>query len=253
LETPLWIIASFGVLWCGFFWPLFRDLPTEMKGVNAAELDLIAADRSKKPAPAQALPGLISCGRPTCGLKSDVRFPGVRGNFITSLLPIYLKDHRHLSEKTTAWMSGLPLACGIVSCLLGGTLSDWLIRRLGSRTWGRRLVSCVSLALAALAILIPIWAESVPLLAFAFGAMFFFNDANLGPAWAACADVGERHAGTLSGAMNMTGSFFGAAGRHLPVLASTAAWMSSCSLPTHAPTPWRLFAGLPSMSRNRCC
>ena len=34
----------------------------------------------------------------------------------------------------------------------------------------------------------------------------------MGPAWASCADVGERYAGTLSGAMNMTGAFFGAAG-----------------------------------------
>ena len=34
----------------------------------------------------------------------------------------------------------------------------------------------------------------------------------MGPAWASCADVGERYAGTLSGAMNMVGAFFGAAG-----------------------------------------
>jgi hypothetical protein len=43
-------------------------------------------------------------------------------------------------------------------------------------------------------------------------AWFFFNDATMGPAWAACADVGERDAGTLSGAMNMTGAFLGALG-----------------------------------------
>ena len=32
----------------------------------------------------------------------------------------------------------------------------------------------------------------------------------MGPAWACCADIGERHAGALSGAMNMTGQFFAA-------------------------------------------
>ena len=37
----------------------------------------------------------------------------------------------------------------------------------------------------------------------------------LGPAWASCADIGERYAGTLSGAMNMTGAFAGAAGMTL--------------------------------------
>jgi MFS transporter, ACS family, glucarate transporter len=43
-------------------------------------------------------------------------------------------------------------------------------------------------------------------------ASFFFNDMNIGPAWAACADVGEHYAGTISGAMNMVGNFAGAAG-----------------------------------------
>ena len=34
----------------------------------------------------------------------------------------------------------------------------------------------------------------------------------MGPAWAACADIGERFAGTLSGAMNMISALAGAAG-----------------------------------------
>jgi hypothetical protein len=38
------------------------------------------------------------------------------------------------------------------------------------------------------------------------------NDLCMGPAWAACADVGERYAGTLSGAMNMTSNITGAVG-----------------------------------------
>jgi sugar phosphate permease len=142
-------------------------------------------------------------------------FMGFAGNFITSLLNIYLHDHRHLTDSATAWVSGLPLAFGIVSCLLGGVLSDWLIRRTGSRKWGRRLVGFSSFLLAALACLSVIWAGEVWLLALAFSAWFFFNDAAMGPAWASCADVGERYTGTLSGAMNMTGAFLGAVGMWL--------------------------------------
>ena len=40
--------------------------------------------------------------------------------------------------------------------------------------------------------------------------IFFCNDLNMGPAWASCADVGERYAGTVGGAMNMFGNLFGA-------------------------------------------
>jgi MFS family permease len=143
-------------------------------------------------------------------------FVGFTGNFFTStLLPVYLKDHRHMSGEDTAWASGLPLAFGIVSCLSGGVLSDWLIRRTGSRKWGRRLVGAVCLALGALLLLSVVWVEDVWLHALLLSTIFFLNDACMGPAWAACADVGERYAGTVSGAMNMTGAFLGAAGMAL--------------------------------------
>ena len=56
------------------------------------------------------------------------------------------------------------------------------------------------------------WAEPVWLLAALLCASFFFNDLNIGPAWAAAAEVGDRYTGTISGAMNMTGNFMGAAG-----------------------------------------
>jgi sugar phosphate permease len=215
-ASPFWILAGLGLLWCAGFWPWFRNRPGEMKQVNAAERELIECGRPL----ARTLPGRLpwsrfARSRSVWGLCLMYGFGGFSGNFVTNLLPVYLRDHRSLSPEATAWLSGLPLACGIVSCVLGGVLSDWLIGRLGSRKWGRRLVGFVSLALAGLAVLSVLWAEEVWLLAVLFCAMFFFNDASMGPAWAACADVGESYAGTLSGAMNMTGSFFAAAGMAL--------------------------------------
>jgi MFS family permease len=130
-------------------------------------------------------------------------------------LNVYLRDHRHLPDDTTAWLAGVPLAAGVVSCLSGGVVSDWLIRRLGSRTWGRRLVGCVAMGFAAASTLCMLWVHEVWQLAVVLGAWFFFCDAMIGPAWASCTDIGERHAGTLSGAMNMTGAFCGAAGMTL--------------------------------------
>jgi sugar phosphate permease len=268
-STPIWLIAALGLLWCAFFWPWFRNRPSDMAQVNEAERALIEDRESQKIEDRESRikdrawkgeaeetrikaqqssildpqssifdprSSILDPHPPTLDPPASILQPrrigwseflgsvnvwalclmygfvGFAGNFITSLLPIYLRDHRKLSPHETAWLSGLPLACGIVSCLLGGVLSDWLIRRFGSRTWGRRLVGCTVLALAGLAVLSSIWVDEVWLLALAFSASFFFSDANMGPAWASCADVGERYAGTLSGAMNMTGAFFGAAG-----------------------------------------
>jgi sugar phosphate permease len=215
-APPFWLLAGLGLLWCAGFWPWFRNRPGEMKQVNAAERDLIESGRPLVLTLAGSPRWSRFLGsRNVWGLCLMYGFVGFSGNFVTNLLPIYLRDHRGLSNEETAWLSGLPLACGIVSCVLGGVLSDWLIGRLGSRKWGRRLVGSMSVALAGLAVLAVPWAGKVWLLAVLFCAMFFFNDANMGPAWASCADVGERYAGTLSGAMNMIGSFFAAAGMAL--------------------------------------
>src|SRR5437868_7977522 len=105
-----------------------------MKQVNAAERDLIAAGRPPALAPPGPLPWTrFLRSRNVWALCLMYGFVGFAGNFITSLLPIYLRDYRHLDDTRTAWLSGLPLAFGTVSCLLGGVLSDWLIRRLDSR------------------------------------------------------------------------------------------------------------------------
>jgi sugar phosphate permease len=210
-AVPFVILASLGLVWCAAFWPWFRNRPEEMSGVNAAERALIVADRPAAPQ-RDAVPwSRFFASRSVWALCLMYGFVGFSGNFITNWLPSFLKGHRNLSDDAMAWVSALPLAFGAVSCVAGGVASDWLIRRTGSRNWGRRLVGCTSLLLAALTILSPIWVDDVWLLAVSFGLAFFFNDAVMGPAWASCADVGERHAGTLSGAMNMTGAFLGAA------------------------------------------
>ena len=48
------------------------------------------------------------------------------------------------------------------------------------------------------------------LLGFLLCLTFVGNDLAMGPAWAAAADIGERHTGVLSGAMNMMASFMAA-------------------------------------------
>jgi sugar phosphate permease len=255
-AIPCLLLGALGLLWCGFFWPWFRNRPEEHPAVNEAELTIVRGPRfvplsleqaartgqrqAREEITQQAAVSGVSATPPTPAVRPDGEhsrqgvpwsrflasrnvwalclmygFVGFAGNFITSLLNIYLRDHRRLPDETTAWVSGLPLACGVVSCLLGGVLSDALIRHTGSRTWGRRLVGGLALFLAALMCLLVLWTDEVWLIALAFSAWFFFSDANMGPAWASCADVGERYAGTLSGAMNMTGAFLGAVGMGL--------------------------------------
>jgi sugar phosphate permease len=205
-PTPLWLVAGLGVLWSVVFWPWFRNRPEQMEQVNDAERDLIIAGRGARPAGHGHLPWTVLFRSPSVwGLCGMYGFASFGATFFITMLPDYLQNHRGLTPHQTQWLTSLPLACGIVGCVAGGYLSDWFIRR-GSRKWGRRLNGSVGLVCAGLALLATIWVHDWRLLAVLLCVTFFCNDLNMGPAWAACADIGERYAGTLGGTMNMTGN-----------------------------------------------
>src|SRR5262249_2284471 len=137
---------------------------------------------------------------------------GFASNFYVTLLPNYLDKQRGLAGDAIDWLSSLPFACGMLTCVGGGLFSDWLIRRSGNRTWGRRLNGLIGMSLGTLGWLSLNWVEATWALGLVLCFIFLCNDFNMGPAWASCADVGERYAGTLGGAMNMIGAFTGAGG-----------------------------------------
>ena len=132
-------------------------------------------------------------------------FLGYSGNFFLTLLPTYLKNHRHIDSQTAGLLTSLPFACGVTACLAGGALSDLFIRR-----WGARLGPPVHRRRrpepGLVAILATTWATDVWTLGFLLCLTFIGNDLAMGPAWAAAADIGGRHTGVLSGAMNMMAS-----------------------------------------------
>jgi sugar phosphate permease len=204
-KSALWIVTEVGILWCIFFWPWFRNRPEEMAQVNALEREIILSGRGTVAHGHLAWSALVR-SRSVWGLCLMYGFGGFAATFFVTMLPDYLQNHRALTATETRWLTSLPLACGIVACAVGGYLSDWFILRTGNRKWGRRLNGSVGLTLAGLAILSTIWIHNV----YALGALlcftFFCNDINMGPAWASCADIGERYAGTVGGAMNMTGN-----------------------------------------------
>src|SRR5262245_555371 len=108
-ATPLWLLAGLGLLWCALFWPWFRNRPGEMRQVDEAERALIGSGQPAGPAPTAPLPWSRFLGsRNVWALCLLYGFGGFAGNFITSLLNLYLRDHRRLTDETTAWVSGLP-------------------------------------------------------------------------------------------------------------------------------------------------
>jgi ACS family glucarate transporter-like MFS transporter len=210
-KTPLVLVAVLGFAWCAWFWPWFRNLPEEMRQVNREERKLITAGRAKRTGAGHGdVPwAAMLRSRSVWALFLMYGFLGFSGNFYLTLLPTYLKNHRHLSSEVTGQLTSLPFAFGVVACFVGGSFSDLVIRRWG-KGWGRRIVGAAGLSLAGLAIVAVPWVEDLFTLGFLLTLAFFGNDLAMGPAWAAAADIGERYTGTLAGAMNMMASFMAA-------------------------------------------
>jgi ACS family glucarate transporter-like MFS transporter len=195
-QWALVVAAIFGAIWGVAFWAWFRNPP---RAAGAAVHHAIPWRR-------------FLHHRGVWGLCLMYGFGGFAANFFTTFLPTYLDKERHLPELERKWLSGAPLACGIVACLVGGMISDAIIRTTGNRTWGRRLNGSVGLIVAGVALWATNYADSVLLLGGLLCLTFICNDLAMGPAWASCTDIGERYAGTLGGLMNMIGALAGALG-----------------------------------------
>jgi MFS family permease len=215
-QSTLWIVTLLGIIWCVAFWLWFRNRPQETPRVNAAELALIAHGRGPHSSGHGAIPwrALLTSRSAWC-LCFMYGGGGFAANFYVTLLPVYLREQRHISEETTALITSLPLVCGVISCLTGGMLSDWIIHRTGNRKWGRRLSGSIGTFFGALGWFSIPFVQETWLLGVVLCVVFFCNDLSMGPAWAATADIGERYAGTLGGAMNMIGNLSGAVGIRL--------------------------------------
>jgi MFS family permease len=97
------------------------------------------------------------------------------------------------------------LAGGALGCTLGGFLADWIVRRTGSRRWGRRVVGCGALGNAALWLGLGVQCDSAVLASIC--TTLASMSAMLAQAtwWSSVTDISGRHIGALFGLMNSLG------------------------------------------------
>jgi ACS family glucarate transporter-like MFS transporter len=132
---------------------------------------------------------------------------------------IYLAQVRGLNLKATALYATLPFIAMIISCVAGGWISDWLVKH-KSAYIGRCVFSSAALVLTAIFLALGSTAADtlVATLVLAGGAGSLYLSQNA--YWAVSADFGGRHAGIVSGLMNMGCQIAGA------ITASLTPWIA---------------------------
>ncbi|CAN5353168.1 MFS transporter [soil metagenome] len=124
--------------------------------------------------------------------------------FFVTWLPKYLQNGRGIPEDQLAFSASLPFLLGAVGCLVGGSISDYLVKKIGLN-WGRRLMPLIGLILAGLTIIgSALIADN--LIAIIFLALgMAFMDVTAPISWAVATDLGGKDSGAVTGAMNTAG------------------------------------------------
>src|SRR5580700_2857584 len=114
-----------------------------MPSVNAAELRLIKGSGDSRPHESHSMPAYVwkalVTSRSLWAIGCLYIFYSFAWSFFVSWLPKYLKEVHHVKFEDSEIRSGLPLFCGGVACLVGGMLSDAVVRRMGWGWLGRAL------------------------------------------------------------------------------------------------------------------
>jgi len=204
-----WFSGLLGLAWVALFYPWFRDEPRDKPTVNEAELDLIESGRGP-PAESHATPpGLWAAlfTTPSLWAMALLYLCGSFGwSFFVSWMPRFLKDVHHISFQNSEWMTVMPLFLGGISCLLGGWLSDALVKQTGWRRLGRAvfpITGCLTAAAAMLGLrFVHSPTHAAVLMCVAAAAYDFGQGAN----WATIVDLGGGYAGTATGFINTVGN-----------------------------------------------
>jgi len=129
--------------------------------------------------------------------------------FYITFLPKYLKDQFHVDYGQSQFISGLPLLLGGFACLAGGFLSDYVIRKTGSKRWGRSLIPIAGWTAAGFCAFAVSQLHSAVAVMALIVIAFVFQDLGVPSMWSLPSDIGGRFAGTVGGWMNSAGAIGG--------------------------------------------
>jgi len=208
-RVAFFLLGAIGFGWALAWWVWFRNRPEEKPATTPAEI--VEINAGKAPAAKVVVPWGRIFAAPQMWVIVTMYFFYVFGSwFYFTWMPTYLEKGRHFSEDEMKVFYTLPFLVAVFSNVGGGMLSDALSKRFG-RKIGRVAIGTGSLALAAgciaLTALLPAGNKLGIGICVALG--LGIMDCMLPCAWALCLDVGQKYAGTVSGAMNTAGSLGG--------------------------------------------
>ncbi|PYR78270.1 MAG: hypothetical protein DMF87_14570 [Acidobacteria bacterium] len=211
-RVMFYVFGAIGFAWVAAFWWFYRERPEDHPQVNRAELaqirgvdargDINAASTAKQQTPWRQI--LLSPNMWWIALGYACFFFGT--NFYLTWYPTYLREHRGLSVAALGIWGSIPLLAGMLGDVVGGSLSDLILKRTRNAKLARRGVAVPGFILAGVFVIPAAMVAGTTMSILMLSASFFFLEWVIGPAWAVPMDVGGRFSGTVTGVMNMAGA-----------------------------------------------
>ena len=204
-----YLYGGVGLVLAFVFFLVVRNWPSEHKGCNTQEQELINRGRpagNKPDGKVNTLPIKYIVASRSLWCSSLSQFGTNFGwGFVATQVPFFLEE-KGVPVEMRGLMYFVPLFLGILGMFGGGWLTDSLTQKIGVR-WGRGLPMALTRFTAMAAFLVCLVLDSPWLFIIAFCCVTISTDLGTSAVWAFKQDVGGRYVGSVLGWGNMWGNF----------------------------------------------
>jgi ACS family glucarate transporter-like MFS transporter len=211
------VMGAVGIV-AAFFFVKFIHSPVDHPKINKAEFDYIEAGgglvriEDKNTANGAAFTWAnvkqVLTNRMLLGVYLGQYCINVLTYFFVTWFPIYLVKERGLSIMQAGFTAALPALCGFAGGILGGMISDGLLKKTGNLDIARKTPLLLGMVLATSIILCNFVEQEWLVIVIMAGAFFGKGVASLG--WAVVADTSPKEmAGVTGGIFNTFGNVAG--------------------------------------------
>lgn len=128
--------------------------------------------------------------------------------FFFSWFPTFMELGRGFDKSELTYAVAVPFVMSMIGNITGGYLTDKLTKKYGLKI-GRKALGTTSLAISAICMFLAAFIPGKMAVFIFLSLCFGIFDLMLPSAWALCIDLGKKHAGSISGAMNTFGNIGG--------------------------------------------
>lgn len=128
--------------------------------------------------------------------------------FFFTWFPTFMELGRGFDKSELTYAVAVPFVMSMIGNIIGGYLTDKLTKKYGLKI-GRKALGTSSLAVSAIFMFLAAFIPGKIAVFIFLSLCFGIFDLMLPSAWALCIDLGKKHAGSISGAMNTFGNIGG--------------------------------------------